>query len=92
MRRSAGEGGGGGTSAQGWRSADEGELPASQAAVEALPGGGVARLKHANAGRTSNLARPAKQRKKILQKVEEKYAGFGQTLATEHLGKTRSEG
>jgi hypothetical protein len=49
--------------------------------------GGVARLKHANAGRTSNRARPAKQRKKILQKVEEKYAGFGPTLAAEHLGK-----
>ncbi len=48
--------------------------------------GGVARLKHANAGRTSNRARPAKQRQKILQKVEEKYAGFGPTLAAEHLG------
>jgi len=48
--------------------------------------GGVARLQHANAGRTSNHARPAKQRKKILQKVEEKYSGFGPTLAAEHLG------
>ena len=27
-----------------------------------------------------------KQRQKILQKVEEKYAGFGPTLAAEHLG------
>jgi len=48
--------------------------------------GGVARLKHANAGRRSNRARPAKQRQKILRKVEEKYAGFGPTLAAEHLG------
>ena len=47
--------------------------------------GGVARLQHANAGRTSNRARPAKQRQKILRKVEEKYAGFGPTLAAEHL-------
>jgi transposase len=48
--------------------------------------GGVARLKHGNAGRRSNRAGPAKQRQKILQKVEEKYAGFGPTLAAEHLG------
>ena len=47
--------------------------------------GGVARLKHGNAGRTSNRARPAKQRQKILQKVAEKYGGFGPTLAAEHL-------
>jgi hypothetical protein len=47
--------------------------------------GGVASLQHANAGRTSNRARPAKQRKKILQKVEEKYSGLGPTLAAEHL-------
>ena len=48
--------------------------------------GGVASLQHGNAGRTSNRARPAKQRQKILQKVEEKYSGFGPTLAAEHLG------
>src|SRR6202162_226015 len=48
--------------------------------------GGIARLQHGNAGRRSNRARLAKQRKKILQKVEEKYAGFGPTLAAEHLG------
>lgn len=47
--------------------------------------GGVASLKHANAGRASNRARPAKQRQKILRKVEEKYTGFGPTLAAEHL-------
>jgi len=48
--------------------------------------GGVAGLQNANAGRTSNRARPAKQRRKILRKVEEKYSGFGPTLAAEHLG------
>ena len=48
--------------------------------------GGATSLQHANAGRVSNRACPAKQRHKILQKVEEKYAGFGPTLAAEHLG------
>jgi transposase len=48
-------------------------------------GGGAAKLKHGNAGRKSNRARPAKERKKILRKVEEKYSGFGPTLAAEHL-------
>jgi hypothetical protein len=47
--------------------------------------GGAASLKHGNAGRVSNRARPAKERKKILRKVEEKYHGFGPTLAAEHL-------
>ena len=48
--------------------------------------GGAARLKHGNAGRISNRRRPEKERKKILRKVEEKYFGFGPTLASEHLG------
>ena len=47
--------------------------------------GGAASLKHGNAGRESNRARPVKERKKILRKVEEKYSGFGPTLAAEHL-------
>ena len=47
--------------------------------------GGAASLKHGNAGRVSNHARPAQERKKILRKVEEKYSGFGPTLAAEHL-------
>ena len=52
--------------------------------------GGAANLKHGNAGRISNRARPAKERKKILRKVEEKYSSFGPTLAAEHLSaKTR---
>lgn len=46
---------------------------------------GAASLKHGNAGRASNRARPAKEHKKILRKVEEKYSGFGPTLAAEHL-------
>lgn len=47
--------------------------------------GGAAKLKHGNAGRASNRRCPAKERRKILRKVEEKYAGFGPTLAAEHL-------
>lgn len=47
--------------------------------------GGAASLKHGNAGRVSNRRRPGKERQKILRKVEEKYAGFGPTLAAEHL-------
>jgi hypothetical protein len=47
--------------------------------------GGAASLKHGNAGRRSNRARAAKERQKILRKVEEKYSSFGPTLAAEHL-------
>ena len=52
--------------------------------------GGAASLKHGNAGRVSNRARPARERKKILRLVREKYSGdgktrFGPTLAAEHL-------
>jgi hypothetical protein len=52
--------------------------------------GGAAALKHGNAGRKSNRARPAKERHKILKLVREKYSGdenrrFGPTLAAEHL-------
>jgi transposase len=46
---------------------------------------GAAGLKHASAGRVSNRKRPEKERKKILRKVQEKYSGFGPTLAAEHL-------
>jgi hypothetical protein len=46
---------------------------------------GAASLKHGNAGRVSNRRRPEKERKKILRKVQEKYSGFGPTLAAEHL-------
>jgi transposase len=47
--------------------------------------GGTASLKHGSAGRLSNRRFPEKQRNKILRKVKEKYAGFGPTLASEHL-------
>jgi transposase len=52
--------------------------------------GGAEALQHGNAGRSSNRARPAKERKKILGLVREKYSGdqdtrFGPTLAAEHL-------
>ena len=51
---------------------------------------GAAALKHGNAGRKSNRARPAKERNRILRLVREKYSGdehrrFGPTLASEHL-------
>jgi transposase len=47
--------------------------------------GGAASLKHASAGRKSNRGCAPKQRRKILRKVQEKYGGFGPTLAAEHL-------
>jgi hypothetical protein len=52
--------------------------------------GGAAALKHGNAGRRSNRARPAKERAQIVKLVREKYSGdtetrFGPTLAAEHL-------
>src|SRR5580704_10312418 len=47
--------------------------------------GGAASLQHGNAGRVSNRRRAPKERKKILGKVQEKYSGFGPTLAAEHL-------
>jgi hypothetical protein len=47
--------------------------------------GGTAALKHGNAGKASQRARPGKQRRKILKLVREKYGGFGPTLAAEHL-------
>lgn len=52
--------------------------------------GGASALKHGNAGRKSNRARPAKERNKILKLVRGKYSGdektrFGPTLAAEHL-------
>ena len=46
---------------------------------------GTGGLKHGNAGRRSNRARASGERKKILGLVRGKYAGFGPTLAAEHL-------
>jgi transposase len=47
-------------------------------------------LRHGLAGRPSNRARPARERRRILQVVRRKYSGpveerFGPTLAAEHL-------
>lgn len=46
---------------------------------------GTAGLKHGNAGRISNRARPMKERRKILDRVAARYEGFGPTLAAEQL-------
>lgn len=50
----------------------------------------AAGLKHGNAGRSSNRAKPAEFRQQVLTRVREKYSGseeerFGPTLAAEHL-------
>ena len=47
--------------------------------------GGPAALRHGNAGRASNRAKPAADRERALAKVRERYADFGPTLAAEHL-------
>ena len=52
--------------------------------------GGTAGLKHGNAGRRSNRAKPEGMREKTLELVRERYGGgelegFGPTLASEHL-------
>lgn len=51
---------------------------------------GAKGLRHGSAGRRSNRACPAKERKRILTLVRKKYSGpigirFGPTLAAEHL-------
>jgi transposase len=51
---------------------------------------GAKGLRHGSAGRRSNHARPAAERKRILALVRQKYSGpvdvrFGPTLAAEHL-------
>jgi transposase len=52
--------------------------------------GGAAALRHGNAGRRSNRAKPRAFRKRVLGLVRKKYGGeagerFGPTLAAEHL-------
>ena len=52
--------------------------------------GGAKALKHGNAGRRSNRAKPEKFRRQVLKLVRQKYSGvvgerFGPTLAAEHL-------
>src|SRR3990170_3821162 len=51
---------------------------------------GAKGLRHGNAGRRSNHARPAAEREQILALIRQKYSGpidvrFGPTLAAEHL-------
>jgi transposase len=52
--------------------------------------GGAQAVKHGNAGRRSNRAKPEKFRRQVLRLVRQKYSGavgerFGPTLAAEHL-------
>src|SRR5678815_3281813 len=46
---------------------------------------GDAGLVHRGRGRASNRAKGKELKEKILQRYEERYAGFGPTLACEHL-------
>ena len=48
-------------------------------------GGGAKALQHRNCGRRSNRAHAAKFRQAVLDRVRERYADFGPTLASEHL-------
>lgn len=48
-------------------------------------GGGGKALQHGNCGRRSNRAYPAEFRQAVLERVRERYADFGATLAAEHL-------
>src|SRR5436190_5319510 len=47
--------------------------------------GGDRGLVHRGGGRASNRAKPGKLRKQVLERYEQRYAGFGPTLACEHL-------
>ena len=47
--------------------------------------GGREALQHRSCGQGSNRAKPEKLRKKVLQRVQERYGDFGATLASEHL-------
>ena len=42
-------------------------------------------MQHGNCGRRSNRAYPAEFRRRVLERVEQRYADFGPTLASEHL-------
>ena len=48
-------------------------------------GGGAKALQHGNCGRVSNRAHPAEFRRVVVERVRERYADFGATLASEHL-------
>jgi len=47
--------------------------------------GGAAGLQHGLCGRSSNRGHAAEFRSSVLKRVEERYADFGPTLASEHL-------
>jgi transposase len=47
--------------------------------------GGREALQHRSCGRWSNRARPARLRRRVLKRVQDRYADFGPTLASEHL-------
>jgi len=49
-------------------------------------GGGAAALQHRSCGRVSNRAHPGKFRQAVVERVQQRYADFGPTLAAEHLG------
>lgn len=48
-------------------------------------GGGAKALRHRNCGRRSNRAYGVEFRQAVLARVQERYADFGPTLASEHL-------
>jgi transposase len=48
-------------------------------------GGGAKALQHRNCGRRSNRAYPGEFRRRVLNRVQERYADFGATLASEPL-------
>lgn len=47
--------------------------------------GGAKALQHGNCGRRSNRAYGAKFRSQVMERVQQRYADFGPTLAAEHL-------
>lgn len=47
--------------------------------------GGREALQHRSCGWGSNRAKPARLRRRVLKRVQERYADFGPTLASEHL-------
>jgi transposase len=47
--------------------------------------GGREALQHRSCGRTSNRAKPVGLRRRVLKRVQQRYADFGATLASEHL-------
>lgn len=48
--------------------------------------GGREALQHRSCGRGSNRAKPASLRRRVLKRVQGRYADFGPTLASEYLG------